>query len=82
MSKLSEIKELLIDKIKIYSENATIDEVEKLSAALSHLDMVERFDISKLYEGFVKENNESRERMSNFYKEALNKIDSAALGEG
>lgn len=72
MSKISEIKDSLLEKIEKSLPNATIDEIEKLSAALSHLDTVEKFDMSKLYEGFAKESAQSREDMLNFHNELLN----------
>lgn len=50
MSKISDIKDLLIDKIKKLSEKANAEEIEKLSGALAHLDMIDRFDMSKIYE--------------------------------
>ena len=34
----------------ISSEKANAEEIEKLSGALAHLDMIDRFDMSKIYE--------------------------------
>lgn len=50
MSKISDIKDLFIDKIEKLSEKANAEEIEKLSGALAHLDMIDRFDMSKIYE--------------------------------
>lgn len=50
MSKISTIKDKLIDKIEKLSEKANAEEIEKLSGALAHLDMIDRFDMSKIYE--------------------------------
>lgn len=76
MSKISEIKEMLVAKIEKLVTDANIDEIEKLSSSLAHLDNIDRFDMTKIYQEFIKESNQSREDMSNFYNNLLEKFNS------
>lgn len=80
MSKISEIKEMLVAKIENLVTDANIDEIEKLSSSLAHLDNIDRFDMTKIYQEFIKESNQSREDMSNFYNNLLEKFNSIKEG--
>jgi hypothetical protein len=80
MSKISEIKEMLVAKIEKLVTDANIDEIEKLSSSLAHLDNIDRFDMTKIYQEFIKESNQSREDMSNFYNNLLEKFNSIKEG--
>ena len=80
MSKISEIKEMLVAKIEKLVTDANIDEIEKLSSSLAHLDNIDRFDMTKIYQEFIKESNQSREDMSNFYNNLLENFNSIKEG--